>query len=402
MIESKLQQYKYHIGGGVLVIISLIAYYIYSTRGSGVSESENGDLVPDIQKLTELSDKTKEMSDNLAASQGIPTRDILEFRKLLKVFTHEMKKSTKSLIQFNTDRSSTHNYLNMRNNLFSKDIITTKLLIDSNNILDHSSSFNPSNFKVIFGKDKYPNTYKNVIGFRLLKCNIPISPYHIHIGDNHHNQLYKENGQPLGNAITPASYTGSSLAKNIYTALNDASVSISEVTFDRETLLFTFKFSTETKIDWSKSIVLARTLGFHTAVKTFAQNTPVSSDYVGDFNTTFVDLVIDEIPAIACKDNSKGQPVVDRIPLIQDSKGSHLSSYQANPSEYYTQNFFYPMKLSTLTIKLYLDHAADIIYDTQKGETNFEFELTILKNTKLMETTPQGDSTNIVYSSKST
>ena len=198
MISDKLQNYKYHIGGVLLAIIGFIVYSVYKNR-----ESSDKSL-PDIQKLTELSDKTQKMSESIAVSQTIPTGDILEFRKLLKVFTHEMKKSTKSLIQFNTDRSSTHNYLNMRNNLFSKDIITTKLLIDSN-ILDHSSSFNPSNFKVIFGKDKYPNTYKNVIGFRLLKCNIPISPYHIHIGDNHHNQLYKEIQKLIDDILNPSS-----------------------------------------------------------------------------------------------------------------------------------------------------------------------------------------------------
>ena len=82
---------------------------------------------------------------------------------------------------------------------------------------------------------------------------------------------------------------------------------------------------------------------------------------------------------------------------MQLLKDGHISTYQTNPSEYYTQNFFYPMKLSSLTIQLYLDLATDIIYDSQNGETNFEFELTILKNTKLMETTPHGDSTNLVY-----
>ena len=42
------------------------------------------------------------------------------------------------------------------------------------------------------------------------------------------------------------------------------------------------------------------------------------------------------------------------------------------------------MKLGKLTIQLYLDSQDDIIYDAQKGETDFEFELTILKNTALM------------------
>ena len=351
-------EYKYQIGWILLAIIGIIAYFLYKNRG--------------------VSDKTQERSSSVAISKGIPTQDIFEFRKLLKIFTHEIKNSTKSLIQFNTDRSSTHNYLNMRNNLFSKDIITTKLLVDSNS-LDHSKSFNSSNFKVILGGDKYPNKYKNVIGFRLLKCNVPISPYHIYVGDN---KIYDDSGTILA-TITSGNYTGTSLASKLQDLLSGATVSFSKIT-----LLFTITYSSTKTIDWSKSPVLARTLGFYTTTKTFNEDTAVSSDYVGDFNNTFVDLVIDEIPIIACKDNSKGKAVIDRIPLTQLLKDGHVSTYQPNQSEYYTQNFFYPMKLSSLTIQLYLDLATDIIYDSQNGETNFEFELTILKNTKHMDTIP--------------
>ena len=136
--------------------------------------------------------------------------------------------------------------------------------------------------------------------------------------------------------------------------------------------------------------MLARVFGFYKEDKVYAKGEPVHSEYVGDFNTTFVDLVIDEIPQIACKDNTKGKAIIDRIPLEQIDKDTSRSTHHTNPSEYYTQNFFYPMKLSSLSIKLFLDYDTDIIYDTQKGETAFEFELTILKNTKLMETTPQG------------
>jgi len=128
---------------------------------------------------------------------------------------------------------------------------------------------------------------------------------------------------------------------------------------------------------------LAKLLGFYSSDR--STGTSITSDFVGDFNTSFVDLVIPEIPMIACKDNSKGKAIIDRIPLIQNSSDSSISYYQTNPSEYFTQNYFYPMKLSTLSISLYLDSKDDIIYDSQKGETNFEFELTILKNTKLMD-----------------
>ena len=404
MIADKLQNYKYHIGGVLLAIIGFIVYSVYKNRGS------SEESLVDIQKLTELSDKTRKMSEALAVSQTAPTGDILEFRKLLKVFTHEMKKSTKSLIQFNTDRSSTHNYLNMRNNLFSKDIVTTKLLVDSMS-LDHSKNFNPSNFTVVFGGEQQatgnsiviPNTYKNVIGFRLLKGTIPITPYHIHSGDNDHHTLHvQEHGASSTSVSLPAGvFTGTKLAQQTAEKLGASKWAVG---FENQSHLFTFTYkgSNSGSIHWSKSPVLARVFGFYTEDRVYQKDANVHSEYVGDFNTTFVDLVIDEIPQIACKDNAKGKAIIDRIPLEQNSKDTSRSTYHVNPSEYYTQNFFYPIKLSSLSIKLFLDHDTDIIYDTQKGETAFEFELTILKNTKLMETTPHGDSTNLVYSGKST
>ena len=257
----------------------------------------------------------------------------------------------------------------------------TKLLVDSKS-LDHSAdaspSFDPSNFTVNLGGDDYPNTYKNVIGFRLLKCSVPVRPYHVVEGQD---KIYRAVGDQLGSDITTGSYTGSSLA-----AVLETQLSASSVTFSSDTLLFTFTFSGSTPIDWSLSPILAKTLGFYTADNAqFDSDTATHSDFVGDFNTSFVDLVIPEIPMIACKDNSKGKPIIDRIPLVQSSSDSSISYYQTNSSEYFTQNYFYPMKLSTLSISLYLDSKDDIIYDSQKGETNFEFELTILKNTKLMD-----------------
>jgi len=281
--------------------------------------------------------------------------------------------------------------------------------------LDHSKNFNPSNFTVEFGGGQkatansiiIPNTYKNVIGFRLLKGTIPITPYHIHSGDNDHHTLHiQEDGASSSTPVSlPAGvFTGTSLASNTATALN-ASASNWEVTFVKVSHLFTFKYkgsADSATIQWSKSPVLSRVFGFYTEHKVYTKNSAVNSEYVGDFNTTFVDLVIDEIPHIACKDNTKGKAIIDRIPLEQIDRDTSRSTYHTNPSEYYTQNFFYPMKLSRLTIKLFLDHDTDIIYDTQKGETAFEFELTTLKNTKLMETTPRGNATNLVYSDKST
>ena len=65
------------------------------------------------------------------------------------------------MIQFNTDRIKTNDYLNMRNNLFTRDIIATKLCVDSKS-LDHTADFSLREFTLhLGGKGKNnPEGYK--------------------------------------------------------------------------------------------------------------------------------------------------------------------------------------------------------------------------------------------------
>jgi len=361
-----LKKYKYPIGG---ILVLLIGYFIHH-KSTSVDKPVMGTKVEDIQK-----------ESNVAR---LPPSDLQDLRDLIRVFTSEMKKSSESLIQFNTDKMKTNNYLNMRNNLFTKDIVMTKLLVDSKS-LNHAVSFDPSNFTVTLGGEGHPNTYKNVIGFRLLKCSVPVRPYHV---TDSHKTLTLTAPSATTIDISPGSYTGTSLATELTTKISAGISPSATVTFDTSALTFQIVSSgDDIIIDWSESPLLAKILGFYEISKTFnsSAGTDNVSDFVGDFNTSFVDLVIPEIPMIACKDNSKGKPIIDRIPLIQGSSDSSVSYYQTNPSEYFTQNYFHPIKLSTLSISLYLDSKDDVIYDSQKGETNFEFELTILVNTKIMD-----------------
>ena len=46
-------------------------------------------------------------------------------------------------------------------------------------------------------------------------------------------------------------------------------------------------------------------------------------------------------------------------------------------------NYFYPITLKQLSIKLYED-THDQLYQSHSYDHSFEFELTILKNTKMM------------------
>ena len=73
--------------------------------------------------------------------------------------------------------------------------------------------------------------------------------------------------------------------------------------------------------------------------------------------------------------------IIDRIPLNAES-GS-LVYYETPSNELQTNNYFYPIKLSSLSIQLYTGH--DKLYHSTNGDNYFEFELTIVENTKLFD-----------------
>jgi hypothetical protein len=105
-----------------------------------------------------------------------------------------------------------------------------------------------------------------------------------------------------------------------------------------------------------------------------------TSDKHPDQTKHFVDLVIPEIPDIACKMGSKKQ-MIDRIPL--NSETGSLVYYRSPEAELQTHNYFYPMKLSSLNIQLY-ENDSNTPYNSDV-HNYFEFEITIVKNTELFK-----------------
>ena len=110
-------------------------------------------------------------------------------------------------------------------------------------------------------------------------------------------------------------------------------------------------------------------------------DTSHTSDYSVDHSIHYADLVIDEIPSIACKMSSKGKQIIARIPFNNSSGG--LVYYRSPEGELQTSNYFYPMKLSSLSIQLY-DNDSNQLYDSQNGDNYFEFEITLLNDTSKM------------------
>ena len=74
--------------------------------------------------------------------------------------------------------------------------------------------------------------------------------------------------------------------------------------------------------------------------------------------------------------------IIDRIPL-NNTSGS-LAYYRSPEAEYQSQNYFYPIKLSSLSVQLY-DNDSNKLYDSSNGDNYFEFEITIVKNIKLFK-----------------
>ena len=274
---------------------------------------------------------------------------------------------------------NTKDYESIRNKYFTPELTKIRLLIDSKNI-DHTLDHSTSNYNIYFDGDNIGNNtngygnFNNVIGFRLIKAMIPNSIYTVN--DNNKNIIIKlSTGSDVSINLTPSSYTFSELGDHLINTLNShSSLSGFSIVKDSKTLKYTISNSTSFRIKWNSSIGTAyRLFGFFNIDDT-SDNTSYTSNNVVQQNIHFVDLVIPEIPYIACKRNSNGKNIIDRIPLNEGS--GNLVYYS---SDINLDNYFYPININKLTIQLYED-TSDTLYDCQNNDNSFEFELTILNN----------------------
>ena len=88
----------------------------------------------------------------------------------------------------------------------------------------------------------------------------------------------------------------------------------------------------------------------------------------------FLDIVVDEIPYKACKQNLKGRNIIHRIPVNPTSLSS-IIYYRANYIENKSQYLFFPISLSQLTVSLYVDEEP---LPMENMNISFDFELVIL------------------------
>lgn len=329
----------------------------------------------------DLPKPTKQIKDTTNSST-----DIINLQTDYKQLTDQIKTSTQSLIDYNNDYIIKNSYLTLEKNIFKKDIQKKLILIDSKNI-DHSSGHSTSKYTIFFdGSNKSNKTggfgaYHNVIGFRLIKALIPNSSYQV--TDNNNTIIIRVSLTDYSINLTNGSYSTNTLAEHFTEKLNNTEgIDGMNVSYIPATQKYKITGGTAFLFKWADSDVSAyRLFGFLKQNQTSASTTKIS-DHAIDLSSHFVDIVIPEIPYISCKHNGAGKHIIERIPLTR-SAGS-LVTYYAHSSDIFTQNFFYPITLSQVTIEIYED-TDQKVYDAQNADNAFEFELTILNNPKILD-----------------
>ena len=278
-------------------------------------------------------------------------------------------------------------YKTNRDKYFTPDIEKKYLLVDTNNI-DKIEPFKTNNYTYYLNSNNDSNIkngyekYDNIIGFRLIRALIPNSAYTV----NDMNNKIVYNASSIIHTITlkKGYYSIEDLKDSFYETINNTTypINTSNVSYDNTTHKFTFNASGNPKFyfDWSHDDTTknaAKLFGFYTSTTTNASN--ITSDFVPDLSNHYVDVCIDEIPNIACKHNSYGNKIIDRIHLTSDF--GQMCNHES--IIYGEQNYFFPITLDKLSIKLYSDNGKTL-YDSQNANHTFEFEVTTLKNLEII------------------
>ena len=333
--------------------------------------------------------------------------------------------------QYFLNNSSQQDYVNKRNELFTKDIIKQRILVDTHNIKkNHENDLIQTNNYTYYlndnGKentsDNYNETsgydrYKNVIGFRFIKAIIPNRSYTI---NNSNNTFIIELGNDEGNAAN-----GGDLGSKIKITLNNGFYTTNifkeasdkengaiykweqhsgnsinsvlgetdynnyklDIEYDVSTQLFTFSMKTNENYkfrfvweDDNKYEGARNLLGF-TGVNSSGYSNSITAEQPPDMSVHYFDIVIPEIPYIACKHNTDRKNIIERVPIT--SLHNRVLVYEDSTFEREDQNFFFPISLNKLTIQLYQKNGE--FFDNNNRHHSLEFEITMINKVDIIK-----------------
>lgn len=353
-----------------------------------------------ITPIQEIHDNSESSSDSDSDNESQPFIYSNNVGTMMNNFTTE----NKTFI----DRNNQREYVQVRDELFTKDITKFPLLVDSKNTRPSrtSGAFEPfslsdnlvkqnvitdsSNYFVKFHSSESKNNtsglgeLKNVIGFRLLKAIIPNSGYQV--TSNNNKIMFISDGSEIDVTfeLTPGKYSVNELGTHLQTVINTYGSVIGGgtvrddyvVTYNSTTLKYQIEGGDNFMFKWYTNFIKNksssyRLFGFYNIDDDTKSGNKIS-DRAVDLSTHFVDLVIPEIPKIGCKKNYLGKAIIDRIPLTETSGG--LVYYNNDDNDEH-QNYFYPINLNQINIQLY-DDTSTFFYDAQNADNSFEFEVT--------------------------
>lgn len=297
-------------------------------------------------------------------------------------------------------------YKENRDNLFTKNIEKFRLLVDSKNI-EHSNDHDTSEFKCYLESNTTSThqtsgfgRFKNIIGFRLVEAIVPSTPYNVNENNNIVYIIFDSVRYFF--SLTIGYYDNDSLKTELQNKLNERTTWIRESDnltnilsdFNRFTVTFNnnndLKYKTElsggssfyydfknTDLNSSYNI-----LGFLRNNTDNTSSTTHISDFVPDISTHFLDIVVPEIPYIACKLNQHGKSILARIPILEPP-GSTIH-YSPSDFDYDHEKFFFPISLDKFTVQLF-DHLNNHKYQTKNLNVSLEFEITVVNDISLIK-----------------
>ena len=235
------------------------------------------------------------------------------------------------------------------------------------------------NFIVNFNKNNGFSIFRNVIGISLIRANIA---YNMNIISNHNDKLYVEfNGIEYSVTFNHKSYDSeddliADIIAQIHLIITLPTLSgiYNETT---SKYLFEHQESYSITLNFRESYLLNKSLiyellGFrNTDIIIIEPSVPLNSTLLSNISLPYIDVVIPEIPYIACKQNTNGNNIIERINVNQE-RGSMIVFEKLN---LYEHNFFYPMVLDKLIIQLFQKHNIPYEHDINN---NYEFEITTL------------------------
>ena len=304
------------------------------------------------------------------------------------------------------DQSLVSHYSKFNSKYFNQETHKKVLLVDSHNY--SHTDINTSNYTISFDhSDTSGNNtvatnfdiYDNVIGFNLISASVRVPQYNINLtnnivrykdsSNNEHSMTIRKGYYTVTELIAAIQVTSTTASHSVtysagaptFTSDSAYYAANTTVTAGYSGLIFKLVASASITFLWDKDNVTrgaARLLGFF--AKEGSAGTDHYSEKPPDFSHHYVDLVIPEIPSIACKKNSSGKNIVERI-YLSNNNGDYMH-YDKESYDISSEQFFLPISLTGLTIQLHSEN--NVVYDSNNSDNSFEFEITMVKDKRLL------------------